>query len=362
MHMIYKLLLICMMLKNAPVKRKGTPHDYPKMILTQLLVLGYWQRTNFVGFQMMKERISIINEELGETLFSLLGCCTSTHVTSDFEHMQKQFALLGIYRDVRYDVLTDSGGRNTSITWRHSIKKDGAEVTAVGFFFNRLISQVLHNTFRSYEPNGLYRNARLAQDNSHSDFMPIVFDMNITDKLPDMYTKIRKGVCTNFLNDHKDIWPESKNQHSSEDEMDRECSYSDEQADIQHVQDGRYGADISSCTDGCYAVCRVEFPDGNTGITVSKVIHREAKVNVEDGFEVLYMTAREQRCTVSNTRRSCIENGIWHEPANSQQKETIKSWSVLCYFPALTTSKRLPATAVATIISECEERSIFSHD
>ena len=72
-QMLYRLFVASSMLRQMKIKGKGTAHNYPKMILTQLLILEYWRKTGYYACDMMAANTSIVNEELGEATFSLLS-------------------------------------------------------------------------------------------------------------------------------------------------------------------------------------------------------------------------------------------------------------------------------------------------
>jgi hypothetical protein len=92
------------MMRQMKIPRRGKAHDYPKMILAQLLILEYWKSINHVTVDLMKHNMSLVNEELGEISFGMLAqSVLGDSLRSDLEHMQKMFALLPIYRDVKRD-------------------------------------------------------------------------------------------------------------------------------------------------------------------------------------------------------------------------------------------------------------------
>ena len=72
-QMLYRLYVVSAMLRQMKIKGRGTAHNYPKMQLTQLLILEYWRMADYYALDLMKANTSIINEELGEATFSLLG-------------------------------------------------------------------------------------------------------------------------------------------------------------------------------------------------------------------------------------------------------------------------------------------------
>ena len=143
--MLYRLFVASTMLRRMKIKGRGTAHNYPKMILTQLLILEYWRRTEYYAVHLMAINTSIVNEELGEATFSLLGrAVLGDSCRSDFQHMRRIFKLIPIYREIKDD-LHDQQGKKNTINWHHRIGTDDEAVNSTQVFFNRLIRGVKAN-------------------------------------------------------------------------------------------------------------------------------------------------------------------------------------------------------------------------
>ena len=150
---LYSLFIACCMLHNNRPTGNKSAYNYPKVILSFMLILQHWKQTNYCGYEMMKKCMAIFNEELGELTFSILARSTlGDHCKNNFEHMDRLFKLLPVYRDMKRDVVQDSG-RADSLSWRHKIKVDSDEVRSCELFLKQMIRELQNNTYKSY--NGL---------------------------------------------------------------------------------------------------------------------------------------------------------------------------------------------------------------
>ena len=130
MKCIYRLFIAGTMLRDIKVPNKGKFHNYPKVILMNLLILDYWRTQDHVVWKMMKSNFGILNEESGEQTFSLLGrSVLGDTVLSQFDHMNKVYSLLPITRSIKGEIMQDQHS-SSSISWRHTIHDDSDEVRA----------------------------------------------------------------------------------------------------------------------------------------------------------------------------------------------------------------------------------------
>ena len=151
MKCIYRLFIAGLMLRDIKVPNKGKFHNYPKVILVNLLILDYWRTQNHVVWKMMKSNLGILNEESGEQTFSLLGrSVLGDTILSQFDHMNKVYSLLPITRSIKGEIMEDQHS-STSISWRHTIHLDSDEVRATSIFFKTTIKEILANRFQSYD-------------------------------------------------------------------------------------------------------------------------------------------------------------------------------------------------------------------
>lgn len=200
------------MLHNCRNAGATRGHPYPKVMLLFMLVLRYWRDTNFCAAQMMRHNMSLFNEELGELTFSILArSVLADHTRDDFEHMDRLFRLLRVYRDVKSDVVADNSGASNSLNWRHKIQKSSDEITSTQLFFKKIIKQMVNGTYQSYDGSpACYKNAQSGLEHRIRTNSPVVFMQlpELDDYLQKLMIVIRTDMNTNFLYPYSHIWPE----------------------------------------------------------------------------------------------------------------------------------------------------------
>ena len=200
------------MLHNCRNAGATRGHPYPKVMLLFMLVLRYWRDTNFCAAQMMRHNMSLFNEELGELTFSILArSVLADHTRDDFEHMDRLFRLLRVYRDVKSDVVADNSGASNSLNWRHKIQKSSDEITSTQLFFKKIIKQMVNGTYQSYDGSpACYKNAQSGSEHRIRTNSPVVFMQlpELDDYLQKLMIVIRTDMNTNFLYPYSHIWPE----------------------------------------------------------------------------------------------------------------------------------------------------------
>ena len=208
---LYRLCVACCMLHNC--KNSGTrrAHQYPKIMLSFMLVLQHWRETDYCGYRMMLHNMGIYNEELGELTFAILArSVLGDHTRDDFDHMDRLFKLLPVYRDVKSDVVADNRASN-SLNWRHKIKKDGEEVKTTELFFKQAIRQMVNNTFTSYDGSAKgYSDALNGAQHRVKPINPAVYmrKVDLQAYIDRTFDLIKDDMKTNFLYPYKHIWPE----------------------------------------------------------------------------------------------------------------------------------------------------------
>jgi hypothetical protein len=142
--------MACVLLHRIKVPGKNTPHHYPTIQLSYLLLLQHWKVNSHCSYEMMKHNMSVYNEELGEIGFSILSSTVlGDHNKDDFDHMNRMYRLIPVLRDIKREVMQDHS-LPTSLSWRHKINIQGDEVTTAGVFFRQVIRRIVGNTFQSY--------------------------------------------------------------------------------------------------------------------------------------------------------------------------------------------------------------------
>ena len=183
--------------------------------------------------------MSMFNEELGELTFSILArSVLADHTRDDFEHMDRLFRLLRVYRDVKSDVVADNSGSSNSLNWRHKIQKSGDEVTSTQLFFKKIIKQMVNSTYQSYDGSpACYKNAQTGSELRIKPTSPVVYmplpDMDIY--LQKLMMTIRDDMNTNFLYPYSHIWPECIS--ANDNHVNQDVVVVDALADIQEKED-----------------------------------------------------------------------------------------------------------------------------
>jgi hypothetical protein len=138
-------------------------------------------------------------------------CVVGDSRKDDFDHMNKIYSLLQLFRDIRNDVFDDHR-MPTSLSWRHQIKVDGDEVQTSTVFFNRAIRQIVRGTFRSYDGTAAsFKNA--VSGSARSDQYPTevvhLSKNDMVEHLKETFALIETGMDCHFLAQCPEIWPEA---------------------------------------------------------------------------------------------------------------------------------------------------------
>lgn len=348
------------MLRQVKLPHRGKAHDYPKMQLAQLLILEYWRSKNHVTVELMKHNMSLMNEELGEISFGMLAqSVLGDSLRSDLEHMQKMFALLPIYRDVKRDVQLDAKNKN-SISGRHVIKADDENVLAVGMFFRRVIRDISDNKYQSYDGSpASYKSFASAADHKSQEVLNDVFDPRVCELLPDIMAGIVAGINGSFLQEHSDLWPEAAGAEDSElDQSMSSINVSNGSLNdsVQSDINRQWGAPWSECQVGKLALGTCEFPGTGFGIAVYRILEKHED-RLENDELVRTFSGCQLQCSVVNTDIICLKRGLWR--AVSARAEVVHDWEIASYFDYLNASLKLPAGQVAIIQELTKTKTIF---
>ena len=209
---LYKLFIASCMLRAVEVPGKSQAHNYPKMQLSYMLLLSYWKSVGHCTYEMFKHCTGIFNEELGEITFSILSRVSiGDHTKDNFEHMNKMYNLIPVFRDLKSEVLRDNNV-STSLSWRHKIDTAGEEVQSAVLFFKKCIRQIENGRFMSYSRRvATYTSAANAALHLTREVVPLVW----LEKEPlrcyvqKLYKTIRSDLQGNFMYGHHDLWPEA---------------------------------------------------------------------------------------------------------------------------------------------------------
>lgn len=359
--MLYRLYTASSMLRQMKITGRGTAHNYPKMQLTQLLILEYWRKSGYYACDMMAANTSIINEELGEATFSLLGrAVLGDTCRSDFQYMRGVYKLISTYRDVKDDVSVQQGKKDT-INWHHRINDDDEAVLSTKVFFNRLIRGVKDNSYRSY--NGYpdsFASQLKAQSNLTEEYLGIVYQPEqVRNSLQDVLVMIKRNLNSTFLSQNPDVWPPYE-VGVSESEDDIDSNLVDEAENARSDDDQLLGAPWRLCTEGWCAVSRCEFPGGGLGIALYLIVSVNADGKEEDD-QFYSFRGRQFTCSIDNCKPQCLRDGLWkmHRSTGLTNTEKVFDWEVISYFPTLNANHRIPSEVCTAIEDHGRHQELF---
>lgn len=347
--MLYRMFVVCTMLREVKLKNRGTAHNYPKMQLANMLVLEYWRTIDFYAIKMMYKNMSIMNEELGESTFSFLGRATlgDSH-RSDFQHMRKLYSLIPIYRDVKEEIHSQTGRKDTH-NYHHNIAENDEAVVLAGVFFKALVRGVRDDVYKCYDAfPAHHKNRALAAEHLTEEYVPLVYQPDhVAEILPKTFASIGASVSVNFLRNHSDLWP-----FDPEDVKQNDNSDSDDSSDYDQL----WGAPFSGCRVGSYAVAHCDFPDIGFGLAVYCI--SSVPVYDKETQEYRFFMGKQLRCSLRNSDPRCVTDGIWADDSR-RPTEKVHDWEVIDYFPTLSVNGKLPDCCVSVIHTHSKSHSLF---
>jgi hypothetical protein len=126
-------------------------HDYNTSIIMQLLIVLYQKKQQTVSWQMLKDNLSVFNEEVGEMAFSVLArCVLGDGLKNKFEHLNDMYTLLHTYRELSDDIADDMDKTGPRASWRKRIDPEGEEATATLAWLKMCLRRIRHNKFTVY--------------------------------------------------------------------------------------------------------------------------------------------------------------------------------------------------------------------
>ena len=361
---LYRLLVVSIMLYSCKVPNAGQAHNYPKMMLSYLLILEHWRQTKHYTLAMMKQNMSCVNEELGEMTFSVLSrCVLGDFLKSDFEHMSKMYSLLPVYMNIKNDIMHDTGKKD-SISWRHTVDMNSDEVRSTSFFFKRTITTILANRHQSYDGNSAcFINEFSARQHLTRSTSGLVYLEDTTNICIKLVKQLRRELYNNFLSGHHDIWPDIYNNgriRQASVMSDSDADGDDEKVDIV------WGAYWEDCKVGSYSLMRTEFEENDevkNGVCVYQVVEKNSDTMAIQDPNELAFSGVEFFCTVNNTQSSCLRDGQWNRHRNNRNHlTTVNNYTVITYFDHFVNNHRLPSGVVDIVKHVMSQTNVFSLD
>ena len=369
---LYRLFLVSYMLRNIKIPGMGTPHDYPKMMLCQILMMVYWLSCGLPVWKVMEHNICVFNEEMGETYYSILArCVLGDNIKSDFDHMNKIFSLLPLYKNVKDDISNDVNNKAFSHTWHHNIPVDAEEVTATVFFFKRLINDVVDGKYRSYAYSDKYPTIGTCIATRTTGYVPLVYRTDLSLEVTQLATKIRTAISTDFMTPFVNDWPfnpipdggrmrrESKSAEDDE-EKKHDGGGMDDDDENESDNDNNWveGPPWNECEVGKFAVIRCEIgTPSKFGICVVKVVQKDQEI-LTDVFPKRKLYGKEYLCTQSNIELRCVRGGKWNWHNTRSTIDEYDNFNVIMYFDRLIDGA-LPLSVMQTIEHVHSTKRIF---
>ena len=375
---LYRLFFASLMLRNAKSVHWGTAHNYPKLILANLLVLAHWTKTNYVAKQMMEENMSCVNEELGEMTFSILSrSVLGDQHKANIDHMNDLYALLPMYRTIDRDINQDVQS-STSLSWRHKIDPDGAEVAAVTLFFRQKIAEVSWQNFKTYDGSlASYKSRVGAAAHLTESVSPIVWMEYVLREVPQVFKQVETDVNGYWLHRYTNIWNVglendpirqqllAERDSDDSDESDND-SYDGEESPQEEDDSVQWGADWEDCQVGSFALSRAVWHHPSrgdlNGVCVHKIKSINAEVELDESTDHVYHSfmGREYLCSKTQTdyRQVVYQDAKWWTQPGRDDNHKVMSYDVIAYFPQLGHLGVLPPPILAILKEQREVHGI----
>ena len=199
---------------------------YQGAMVMHLLILLYQRKHNLPTWQMYTMSASVFNEEVGEMSLSVLGRVTlGDTLKSDFEYMNKMYALQHQYRAVADDVRKDEGRKVRGQHHNYKLDKRVLAQTKVTAFMLDAIVKIEAGTYRVYtgkteKTNPAYFKDAVADAATRKepiDTMPIWLGHSSDENelvviLENIQKKAFKKYCGDWGKQKiADVWPEFDN-------------------------------------------------------------------------------------------------------------------------------------------------------
>ena len=143
---LVRLLRVFICLKSAV---------YEKTVTVGLIQLIYLMSVNHPVFTMFQHNVTVFNEEMGETLISILARhCLSDTIKFDWSHIDQKWKLIHFIRSCLKDFEEDfslNNHANDSLDISSiKVSPDSPEVARLAVFFRHFIDSVLNNNAKQY--------------------------------------------------------------------------------------------------------------------------------------------------------------------------------------------------------------------
>ena len=185
---------------------------YSRALFVNISIMYHSKRTESPLWKMFESNPSCLNEEPGETSFSVLSRCTVGDTTKhNFEHLSDMYSLLHVYRQIVGDTNFDINAPLCR-SGHFKIKEDCEEVKAVASYFSEKIRELRSNVFRVYSgTDQSFKSKHGAQQTMIAELNPTLLYTDDLDDIVDSHAEYAsKKIADWWLNGYVNVWPDAK--------------------------------------------------------------------------------------------------------------------------------------------------------
>jgi hypothetical protein len=205
-------------------------YTYTRAMIKNFQILMFHAKTKTEVHKMFNANIGMLSEESGENSFSLLSrSVLGDNHKSDFDHMNKLFALLPVYRNICTDLSVDIHRPLAARGCFGNISPEVRAVKTLVAHFKLIIHKASHNHVTHYDGHKkTYSNATNAQKGQKiPSKVDLLFKVNIAARVQKHVATCKKDLDTFWLTRYKEQWPEAKLQQYVNDPIIEAVSDSD---------------------------------------------------------------------------------------------------------------------------------------
>jgi hypothetical protein len=188
-------------------------YTYTRAMIKNFQILMFQAKSKSEVHKMFTANVGMLSEESGENSFSLLSrSVLGDNHKSDFEHMNKLFALLPVYRNICTDLSIDIHRPLAARGCFGDISPEVRAVKTLVAHIKLIIHKASHNHVTHYD--GLkktYSNATNAMKGQKiPNTVDLLFKVNIARKVQKHVDTCKGDLDTFWLTRYKEQWPEAK--------------------------------------------------------------------------------------------------------------------------------------------------------
>jgi hypothetical protein len=210
-HMGLKCLL--RMLQLLIILAETKSNTYIRSVIMQILIVLHQKHHNLPSWRLLKNSLSLFNEEAGEMSFSVLSrCVLGDTIKHKLDYMNNMYRSIHFMQEVDLELREDNGKKFTQdINFRRVYTEESPEVRSTKEFILSMIRKAIHGTLKQYDGKDAgYKSSE------HSILHQInmirtapLWELDVFDMLDKHIDKAKQFfIKTNFGQKHRFIWPE----------------------------------------------------------------------------------------------------------------------------------------------------------